>query len=239
MSVRPTPGVHSVSALLRHNPIAARALPFVVFVVLTFVQGYVPAPGQYWLYLAKVIVAGWFLWLARRAIPELSWKISWEAGLVGVAVFVLWVGLDPLLVQLGWAQSYPKLNFGGSSWNPVASFGEKSLAALFFIVLRLAASSLLVPMLEEVFFRSFLYRYIEKPDFLSVSLRHFSGRALLITSVIFGLEHREWLAGILAGAAYQGLVWRKGRLGDAITAHALTNLLLGAWVVWKGAWHFW
>ena len=96
-----------------------------------------------------------------------------------------------------------------------------------------------MPPLEEVFFRSFLYRYLAKPDFQSVPLGQFLPGPFLITSVIFGFEHREWLAGILCGFGYQGLVCWKKRLGDAITAHALTNLLLGAWVIWKGAWHFW
>jgi hypothetical protein len=61
----------------------------------------------------------------------------------------------------------------------------------------------------------------------------------VVTSLIFGLVHYEWLAGILCGLVYQWLVIRKGRLGDAMTAHALTNLLLGLWVVWRGAWGFW
>jgi uncharacterized protein len=61
----------------------------------------------------------------------------------------------------------------------------------------------------------------------------------LATSVIFGFAHREWLAGILCGMVYQGLVCRRKRLGDAMTAHAITNLLLGVWVVAKGAWFFW
>ena len=58
-------------------------------------------------------------------------------------------------------------------------------------------------------------------------------------SIIFGVVHREWLAGILCGAAYQWLVLRRGHLGDAMTAHAISNLLLGIWVAYKGAWHFW
>ncbi|MBO4545513.1 MAG: CPBP family intramembrane metalloprotease, partial [Verrucomicrobia bacterium] len=61
----------------------------------------------------------------------------------------------------------------------------------------------------------------------------------VVVSVIFGLVHQEWLAGILCGLVYQGLVCYKGRLGDAITAHGITNLLLGIWVVWRGAWNFW
>ena len=51
--------------------------------------------------------------------------------------------------------------------------------------------------------------------------------------MLFGLSHNEWMAGILCGAAYQGLVLRKNRLGDAMTAHAVTNCLLGGWMVWS------
>jgi CAAX prenyl protease-like protein len=224
---------------LRENPAGSRVIPFLAFVVLTFFQGYVPEPGQYWIYLAKLVVSGWLLLLARRAISELRWNLSWEAVAVGCGVFILWVGVDPLLQQLGWAASYPKLNLSGPPWNPPATFHSAPLAAWFFIGVRILGSSILVPMLEEVFFRSFLYRYIERVDFLSVPLSRFALRSFLITSVIFGFEHREWLAGILTGFAYQLLVCRKGRLGDAITAHAITNFLLGLWVVWKGAWQYW
>ena len=96
-----------------------------------------------------------------------------------------------------------------------------------------------MPPLEEVFYRSFLYRYLIRADFQSVPLSKFNWIAFLAVSGLFGFEHHEWLAGILCGFAYQGLVCRKGRLGDAMTAHALTNLLLGLWVVWQAAWHFW
>ena len=108
-----------------------------------------------------------------------------------------------------------------------------------FIAVRVLGSSLVVPPLEEVFFRSFVYRYLFQPDFLSVPLGRFAWTPFLLTSILFGLEHNQWLAGILCGLAYQGLVCRKKRLGDAITAHAITNLLLGLWVVWRGAWNFW
>jgi CAAX prenyl protease-like protein len=224
---------------LRESPVGSRVIPFVAFVVLTFLQGYVPEPGQYWFYLAKLLLAGWLLLLARSAISELRWNLSWEAIVVGCGVFVLWVGLDPLLQRLGWVASYPKLNLSGLPWNPLATFGSASLAAWFFIAVRIFGSSILVPMLEEVFFRSFLYRYIERVDFLSVPLARFSWRPFLFTAVIFGIEHKEWLAGILAGFAFQILVCRKGRIGDAITAHAITNFLLGLWVVGNREWHFW
>jgi CAAX prenyl protease-like protein len=61
----------------------------------------------------------------------------------------------------------------------------------------------------------------------------------VVTSALFGLEHFQWLAGLLCGLIFQFLVVRKGRLGDAMFAHGVTNFLLGVWIYWKGDWQFW
>ncbi len=124
-------------------------------------------------------------------------------------------------------------------WNPHAQFGQGSALAWFVIAVRIFGSTIIVPPLEEVFYRSFVYRSIIKAEFRSVPLGTFNLLSFVVTSAIFGISHYEWLAGILCGFAYQGLVCWKGRLGDAMTAHAITNFRLGVWVVWKGAWNFW
>jgi CAAX prenyl protease-like protein len=223
-------GVDPLSIKLRSSPVLARTAPFVVFLALTFCQGRFGETSQYWFYLAKTLAGAWLLWSVWPVVTEARWSVSWEAVGVGALVFAMWVGLDG---------HYPKLGSAGAAWNPRLQFGVNSALAWSLIVLRLAGSSLLVPPLEEVFYRSFLYRYIIKPDFESVPLARFHLVAFVATSLLFGFEHHEWLAGILCGFAYQGLVCWKGRLGDAMTAHALTNLLLGLWVIWKGAWNFW
>ena len=105
--------------------------------------------------------------------------------------------------------------------------------------MRILGSTFVVPPIEEVFYRSFLYRYLVKNDFLSIPLGAFAWTPFLVTSAVFGFAHFQWLAGILCGLAYQGLVCWKRRLGDAMTAHAVTNFLLGLWVVYRGAWQFW
>lgn len=220
----------ALSHRLCGSPLAARAVPLLVFVVLTTLQGRVGEGSQYWIYLFKTLVGGWLLWLVLPAVGEIGWELSWRAVMAGVLVFAFWVGLDPL---------YPKLGSGSDAWNPGADFGAGSLAAGFFIFVRFVGSVLVVPSLEEVFYRSLLYRYCIRSDFLAVPLSTFRWVPFLVTAVIFGFTHREWLAGILCAGVYQGLVCRRGRLGEAITAHAVTNLLLGAWVVWRGAWHFW
>jgi uncharacterized protein len=105
---------------------------------------------------------------------------------------------------------------------------------------RIVGSGWVVPPLEEVFYRSFVYRYIIKPNFQEIPLNHFNLRAFVITVLVFAAAHpAQWLAAILCGAIYQWLVIRKNRLGDAMTAHAITNILLGIYVAWKGQWQFW
>jgi hypothetical protein len=127
-----------------------------------------------------------------------------------------------------------------SIWNPFARFGDSSTVAWALIVIRIFGMTVLVPPIEEAFYRSLVYRYIVKYDFTKVALTHFDGVALVLCALLFGFMHFQWLPGILCGLAYQWLVLRRGHLGDAITAHAITNFLLGVYVVWKGgeAWKF-
>ena len=160
----------------------------------------------------------------------MKWAVSVEAFVMGVAVFAVWVGLDPY---------YPKIGARGAAWNPFVQLGVGTTLGWFFCGVRLLGSSLVVPGLEEIFYRSFLYRFFVQKDFLALPLGQFNWKAFLFTSVVFGFAHHEWLAGILCGLAYQWLVVRKQRLGDAMTAHAVTNFLLGLWVIGKGAWQFW
>lgn len=227
------------NSLLR-SPSLVRLVPFVIFVVLTFCQDAFGGAGRYWFYLVKTLAGAWMIFAMRPWVSEMRWAASWQGVSGGLVVFMIWVGVDPCLARLGLPISYLKL-FAASAqpWNPHEAFGAGSAAAWCFIAVRVLGSSLLVPPLEEVFFRSWLYRYIANPNFQAVPLGRFLWLPFMVSSVVFGLEHREWLAGIIAGFVYAGLVCWKKRLGDAITAHAITNVCLGVWVVTKGEWHFW
>lgn len=209
---------------------AARVAPFFIFAALTTSQTLFGEAGRYWIYIAKSFVGAWLLWVVWPVVPEMRWKVSWEAVVVGLLVLVMWVGIDPF---------YPKYPKEPKPWNPNSLYGEGSALAWTLVVGRILGSSIVVPPMEEMFYRSFVYRYIINPKFDEVPLNRFHPLSFVITSVVFGMVHREWLAGILCGLAYQWLVIRKGRLGDAMTAHAITNFGLGVWIVYKGAWHFW
>lgn len=210
------------------SPEYARILPFAIFVILTYAQGHLGPLATYWVYLVKTVAGAWLIWESRNFVPEMRWAISWEALVVGVAICALWIGLDG---------RYPRLAQPEANWRPDEAFAAN---AWIWNVVRLVGSSVVVPPLEEVFYRSFLYRYFVRLNFLTMPLGQFHALSFIVTSAIFGLAHPDrWVAAILCGVAYQGLVVRKNRLGDAMTAHGLTNFLLGLWVIWKRQWSFW
>lgn len=224
-------------------PAVLRVAPFILFVLLTSGQGKFGPESAYWFYLAKTVLGAAMILALRPLIAEMRWAFSWEAVVVGIGIFVAWVGISgdwtvqtTLWHKIGLA-SAPKEP--ALPWNPNVQLGDGSALAWLFIAVRILGSTFVVPPLEEVFYRSFLYRYLASQNFLSVPLNRFALVPFAITALVFGLAHNEWLAGILCGTAYQWLVLRKNRLGDAITAHAITNFLLGTWVIWRGAWNFW
>ncbi len=222
------------------RPALVRSLPFVVFLIFLFVRQQAvewPAIGfdPRWIYPFKtVLVAGLLLYFLReyeelRILPgNALWLWLW-APLVGVAVFVLWINLD-----WGW------LDLGdGTGWvyDPHdAATGEMLWG---FALPRLLGSALLVPVMEELFWRSFLMRWIERHDFLAVLPQSVTFRAVLFSSLLFGVEHSLWFAGILAGLAYAWLYRASGSLWTPIVAHAVTNGILGVWVLQTGNWQFW
>ena len=238
--------------LLSRFPVGVRVVPFLSFLALTFCQGQFGEASRYWVYFLKTLAGAGMLWAVWPWIPEMRWRWSWAGVAAGLGVFLFWVGLDglypdiyslqreylcPGLERIGMGWLCPKSDAPHLPWNPHAQFGPG--LAWFFAVMRLAGSTLVVPPLEEVFYRSFLYRYIAAPDFQSVPLGAFRWTPFIVTSLIFGFGHREWVAGILCGFVYQGVVCHTKRLGDAMVAHALTNFLLGLYVMARGAWQFW
>jgi hypothetical protein len=93
--------------------------------------------------------------------------------------------------------------------------------------------------MEELFWRSFLMRYLIDPDFRSVPMGAFTWLSFLGVAVLFGLEHHRVLVGILAGLLYGFLLIRQKKLQGVILAHGVTNLGLGIYIVLTGNWMFW
>src|SRR5260221_7390640 len=153
------------------SPDYARIVPFAAFVALTFVQQKLGPPSAYWIYLAKTLIGAWLLWEVRPFVSEMRWALSWEAVVVGVAIAAIWIGLDGL---------YPRLSQPEASWNPGKDYGA---SGWIWNGVRLVGSSVVVPPLEEIFYRSFLYRYFVRIEFLTMPLGRFHGLSFVVTSV--------------------------------------------------------
>jgi CAAX prenyl protease-like protein len=127
----------------------------------------------------------------------------------------------------------------------VTSLGA-SLAALSpvarwtWIAFRVAAAVVTVPVAEELAFRGYLARRLVDREFDSVPFSAVTLLSVGLSSVAFGLMHgQHWMVGIVAGLVYAGTMRWKGRLSDAIVAHATSNLLLAVWVLSRGDWGQW
>ncbi|MGF6274130.1 CAAX prenyl protease-like protein [Massilia sp. UYP11] len=147
------------------------------------------------------------------------------AGAAGIVVLVLWVHLDAPWMTIGSAPGYDPRTHGQIDW--------------LLVTIRIAGAALVVPVMEELFWRSFLMRWVERSDFMSLDPARIGFRAFVIPCLLFGFEHHLWLAGVMAGVAYGLLYMRHRKLWSPILAHAVTNGLLGVWVVHTGGWQFW
>ena len=211
-------------------PMGPRVLPFLVFTLMTSLPTQLYPGDLFWNYALKTLLVGGLLVWLRPWLPEMKWAVSPEALGVGLGVAVLWIFLDARM------NTHPKPE---DVWNPVAFFKEAPWIGWGLVAIRVLGRSIVVPMVEEVFYRSFIYRLFIDPRFTEISLNTYKPVAFLGGSLLFGLAHGSlWLPGILCGLAYQFLTLRRNRIGDAMTAHAITNLLISLWTLWRGEWRF-
>ena len=212
------------------------------------VQSQWPA-GLFWIYPAKTIAVAAALWAYRNKYEELRPHWSWLAVAVGLAAIAFWIFGDPYYPGLGEAmtrvEAWANRLFGyrEPQWTPPVPFDPHTLGAATrmwsFIAVRVVGAVLVVPLMEELFWRGFLIRWLVKEDFKSVPLGTFTWQSFAITVAMFGAEHNEWLAGLVCGALYNWLYYRTKSVTACVIAHAVSNAALAAWVLARGDWKFW
>ena len=217
------------------QPFIPRSLPFALYIAFLALVPLLDASQEFdlrWLYGVQISVVALALVMFWSRYGEINtglhlslahWLVSVACG---ITVFVLWINLDQ-----GWAAFD-----SGKGYVPLQADGTLHWS---LIAVRILGAAVVVPVMEELFWRSMVMRWIERPAFLDVAPAAVGLRAIAMSSVVFGLEHSLWLAGILAGVAYAWIYRRTGNLWAPIIAHAVTNLLLGVWVVATGNWQFW
>ncbi|HTW93160.1 MAG TPA: CAAX prenyl protease-related protein [Tepidisphaeraceae bacterium] len=212
----------------------AYILPIATFILLTAIASLFPSTYVVVYSIKTFIVAAMLLYLWPR-YTKITWRYWWLGVIVGVVGVVQWVGME--LVILHFFPHYPRPSV--EVFNPVKAIGNPTPRWLF-ISLRWADAVLVVPFMEERFWRDFLWRSIIAPnDFHLAFIGEFEWQAVIVVTLAFCSVHVQWITAIVWGAMIAVLLVRTRSLGACIVAHAVTNFLLGGYVLWSHNWYFW
>jgi CAAX prenyl protease-like protein len=225
-----------MATLLQRYPVIAWVAPFAVFMALLVVAPALPF-GQPWESILRVAILIAVLVVASGAVIR-TMRVQHAMGsvLLGLAVCALWVAPD-LLVP-GWRAHWLFQNsITGQLSNSIPA---SDLANPLVVTLRIVRAALLVPVIEELFWRGWLPRWIVNPNWQTVPLGRYTRAAFLISAVLFAAEHGPyWEVGLLCGLIYNWWFWRTKSLGDIVLVHAVTNGALSAFVFATGKYEYW
>ncbi len=223
--------------------ILAYVVPMFVYLGLTALEGYLPqllgkpdgAPAIYPIaYAVKLIVVSLLAWHYRATWNDFRPRPRAGAIALGVMTGLIvcagWVGLDG---------HYPRFAFLGGSRSAFDPFVLEPVWRWAFLAVRLVGLVVLVPVFEELFWRSFLLRWLIDNHFTRVPVGKVTLVPAAVTSVLFALAHPEWLPALLTGALWALLLWWTKSLSACLVSHVTANLALGFYVIVTHDWKFW
>jgi exosortase E/protease (VPEID-CTERM system) len=203
-----TPDPRGASAEEERDATLAYLAPFLLVVAFGMVRGALGADGWALDYW-KPLAAACALWFLRRGHALAPGPISAPPLLLGALVGLAWIAIPG---------------------------AEGRTDAGIALPVRILSLVCIVPLVEELAFRGYLMRRLGSSEFESVEPGQVPLRNLALSSLLFGVLHGHWIAATLAGLAYGHAYRRRGRLFDAVLAHAATNLLLAGWAFWRDDW---
>jgi uncharacterized protein len=223
--------------------------------------GIIPYAWYPWLYAAKIVLTaaavvlvapgyrallGDFCGRRRTAVvaqngtvpfPTRTAVYAVAVGLVGGAA---WIGLCSLDLEHKYFQpALQRANLGWligdrSAYNPFEQLAGSRLGAWSFLAVRFLGLVVVVPIIEEMFLRGFLMRFVVRQDWWRVPFGEVNGLAVVVGTVFPMLSHPEWLAAAVWFSAITWLMVRTRSIAACVAAHAATNLVLGIYVVCQG-----
>lgn len=191
---------------------------------------------------AQVLIAlGLLIYFRTIYLKHFPLKFSWLSVIVGVVGVIAWIGLCELHLERSFFSSIGLKSLAATrpAFNPFDSLPDVGYRTLF-LALRFTLLAMIVPIIEELFLRGWLVRWIENPNWEPIKLQNLSWRALIAPSVYGAMTHPgEAIAAIVWFGMVTWLMQRTGNLWDCVLAHAVTNLLLGIFVIQFSAWQLW
>lgn len=227
--------------LLDERPQLPFILPLVVFGLVLALENEFP-DAKSWLYPLKTVATALTLWFLRNQFKSLSWRWSWLGIVIGVVVFFQWIGMEEFF-RAYW--HYPPLPlFGGEGafaaepFKPEEAFGGRNLTFWMWIAVRMAGAVIVVPFMEELFWRGFLLRFFESRFryFERIPLGEFGWVPCLAVAGLFALAHPWYISAFVCCLFYNWLMYKTRSIMACIVAHALTNLLLWVYILYTGSW---
>jgi CAAX prenyl protease-like protein len=224
---------------IRISDEAAYILPMLVFLLLTGLPGMLPAS---WVaiafpitYTVKTIVVAALLFILRKRYTPIRWNYWWLGIALGIVGIFQWVLMQNWLGEhIAWFAPSP------DAFDPTKAIGS-TMVRNAFIAVRMIGAVMVVPVMEELFWRDFLWRTILAPnDFKLASIGEFGWAPILIVPIAFSSVHGYWFPTAIVWVILIELllVWSRS-LGACILMHATTNLLLAIYVLQYHAWAFW
>jgi len=219
----------------RNWPAIPYVLPFAVFLGFLALQKYFPLAPNIEFVVRDLLLAGVLLGFSRHQIQ--LHPVRWlETLILGVAVFLLWVGPDLLLPTYRQHWLFQNALLGQLT----SSISGSVLESPWVLWPRILQAVVFVPILEELFWRAWLMRWLISPQFENVPLGAYQLGSFWITALLFASEHGPyWDVGLIAGIAYNWWMIRTRSLADCILAHAVTNACLCWYVVATHRWEYW
>lgn len=189
--------------------------------------------ARLWLYAPRAVVVGTLLLAFRRQYAEINGRDLLNARhalisiVTGILIFALWIKMDWTLSSQAAPPGFdPRvLGDGPARW--------------VMIIVRCIGAVIVVPIMEELFWRSFMLRYLIDNDFMTVAVGRLTWFSFIATTILFGLEHHYLLAGMMAGALFSLVYYWTRSLLHCILCHAVANLCLAIYVLITSQWQFW
>jgi CAAX prenyl protease-like protein len=208
--------------------------PMAAFLLLTAASG--KWPDYYAIfYPIKTVCAAVLLVALWKHYTKVRWDYWWLGVVVGVIGIFQWVGM-----KLWLERQFDFFDASPDAFNPYEAIASPGWLYAFLAV-RILGAVVVVPVMEELFWRDFLWRSILAPnDFKLAKVGEWAWAPFLIVSIAFATVHGNWwLTSIVWALMIAGLLVYTKSLGACIIAHGVTNLLLAVYVLKYQDWAFW
>jgi uncharacterized protein len=232
---RRAPVPWSVESWFEENASFRYIAPYALFLVFLIAAPHLPIPASADAPLRVVILGAvcYVCWPRQLSLRPRYWPAS--VG-IGIAVFLLWIAPDVLIPGYRQSSFFSNSIIGQAH----SSIPPAQLHSAWFLIWRTVRAVVIVPVLEELFWRAWLMRWLINTDFVRVPLGAYTPFAFWLTAILFASEHGPyWDVGLVAGVIYNWWMIRSRSVADCIVAHAMTNAALSGYVLASAQWQYW